>query len=117
MEQTFRYCPWCAAPQRLKITEFFHPHPAIADSDGRLLRISRYLGDREGEQHVRLRVWQDLGSERTRTKAAISIDEAEAGPTRLVPSRERATAASAAALLSPPPTWNATLRESNPRSF
>jgi hypothetical protein len=79
MEQTFRYCPWCAAPQRLKITELFHPHPAIADSDGRLLRISRYLGDREDERHVRLSVWQDLGSERTRTEAAISIDESEAG--------------------------------------
>jgi hypothetical protein len=79
MEQTFRYCPWCATPQRLKITELFHPHPAIADGEGRLLRISRYLGERDDERHVRLSVWQDLGSERSRAEAAISIDETEAG--------------------------------------
>jgi hypothetical protein len=78
MEQTFRYCPWCAAPQRLKITELFRPHPAIADGEGRLLRVSRYFGDREQEGHVRLSVWEDLGSERSRAEAAISLDDGEA---------------------------------------
>ncbi|CAN5274003.1 hypothetical protein BH18ACT14_BH18ACT14_00110 [soil metagenome] len=71
--------PWCAAPQRLKITELFHPHPAIADSEGRLLRVSRYLGDREDERHLRLSVWEDVGSDRSRAEAAISRDEDEAG--------------------------------------
>jgi len=79
MEQTFRYCPWCAAAPATEDHGALPSTPAIADSDGRLLRISRYLGDREDERHVRLSVWQDLGSERTRTEAAISIDEAEAG--------------------------------------
>jgi hypothetical protein len=78
MEQTFRYCPWCAAPQRLKITELFRPHSAIADGEGRLLRVSRYLGDREEERHVRLSVWEDLGSDRSRAEAAISLDDDEA---------------------------------------
>jgi hypothetical protein len=79
MEQTFRYCPWCAAPQRLKITELFRPHSAIADGEGRLLRVSRYLGDREEERHVRLSVWEDLGSDRSRAEAALSLDDDEAG--------------------------------------
>jgi hypothetical protein len=78
MEQRFRYCPWCAAPQRLKITEVFRPHPAIADSDGRLLRVSRYLGEREAERHLRLSVWEDFGSDRSRAEMAISLDEDEA---------------------------------------
>jgi hypothetical protein len=41
--------------------------------------VSRYLGDREHERLVRLSVWQELGSERFRAEAAISVDEAEAG--------------------------------------
>jgi len=79
MEQKFRYCPWCAAPQRLKLTELFRPHPAIADGEGRLLRVSRYFGDREEERHLRLSVWEDLGSARSRAETAISLDEDEAG--------------------------------------
>ena len=62
MEQTFRYCRWCTAPQRLKITGLFHPHPGIADGEGKLLRISRYRGDRGEERHVRLSVWENPGS-------------------------------------------------------
>lgn len=79
MEQTFRYCPWCAAPQRLKITELFRPHPAIADGEGRLLRVSRYFGEREEDRHLRLSVWEDVGSDRSRAETAISLDEEEAG--------------------------------------
>ena len=78
MERKFRYCPWCAAPQRLKLTELFCPHPAIPDGEGRLLRVSRYLGDREEERHVRLSVWEDLGSDRSRAETAISLDGDEA---------------------------------------
>jgi hypothetical protein len=29
VEDRFRYCPWCAAPQRRKLVEFFAPHPAV----------------------------------------------------------------------------------------
>jgi hypothetical protein len=79
MEQTFRYCPWCSTPQRLKITELFRPHPAIADGEGRLLRVSRYLGEREEDRHLRLSVWEDVGSNRSRAETAISLDEREAG--------------------------------------
>jgi hypothetical protein len=78
--------------------------------------VSRYLGDREHERLVRLSVWQELGSERFRAEAAISVDEDEGGLPRSF-ARASHLAASAAASLSPPPSGNATLRQSNPRSF
>jgi len=40
IEERFRFCPWCASPQRTKIVEFFAPHPRDA---GKALRVSRYL--------------------------------------------------------------------------
>lgn len=74
----FRYCPWCAAPQRRKLVEFFRG----ADEDtGRALRVSRYLPERR----VRVSVWDDTGTAR----AAISLDDEEA--------------ARLAAYLAPPP--------------
>lgn len=63
----YRFCPWCAAPQRRKLVEFF----AGADADKRrALRVSRYLP----EQRVRFSVWDETG----RARAAISLDEDEA---------------------------------------
>ena len=63
----YRYCPWCAAPQRRKLVEFFRG--VDADSK-RALRVSRYLP----EQRVRFSVWDETG----RARAAISLHEDEA---------------------------------------
>jgi hypothetical protein len=78
MAQQFRYCPWCAEPQRRKLVEFFRG----ADADTRkALRVSRYLP----EQRVRFSVWDESGTAR----AAVSLDDKEA--------------ARLAAYLAPPP--------------
>jgi hypothetical protein len=63
----YRYCPWCAAPQRRKLVEFFRG--VDADSK-RALRVSRYLPERR----VRFSVWDETG----RVRAAVSLDEDEA---------------------------------------
>ena len=63
----YRYCPWCAAPQRVKLVEFFAGTGAEA---GRALRVSRYTE----EGHVRFSVWDESGV----AEAAVSIDEREA---------------------------------------
>jgi hypothetical protein len=69
IEDSFRFCPWCAAPQRRKIVEFF-PASSRVDSDaGKALRVSRYLVDR----HVRFSIWQD-----DKAVDAVSLDEPEA---------------------------------------
>jgi hypothetical protein len=66
-EAEYRYCPWCASPQRRKLVEFF----LGADQDaGRALRVSRCLP----EQRVRFSVWDETGTAR----AAVSLDETEA---------------------------------------
>jgi hypothetical protein len=67
LEARFRFCPWCGAAQRLKVVEFFWPHP---NSAGRALRVSRYLGD---EPQVRFSVWDDGVA-----RAAVSLGEDEA---------------------------------------
>jgi hypothetical protein len=71
--ERFRFCPWCAEPQRLKLVEFFRPHPI---DRGKALRVSRYLGE-PGAGHVRFSVWTDV-DEVARAEAAVSLDEAEA---------------------------------------
>ena len=63
----FRYCPWCAAPQRSKLVEFFG---GTGGDAGRALRVSRYVDER----HVRFSVWDESG----RAEAAVSIDDDEA---------------------------------------
>jgi hypothetical protein len=68
VEERYRYCPWCAAPQRRKVVEFFRAHERDA---GRALRVSRYLDER----HVRFSVWDESG----RAEAAVSLGEGEAG--------------------------------------
>jgi len=76
----FRYCPWCAAPQRRKLVEFF----LGVDADARkALRVSRYLP----EQRVRFSVWDESGTAR----AAVTIDEEEAAKlaTYLAPAPRR----------------------------
>jgi hypothetical protein len=63
----FRYCPWCAAPQRSKLVEFFGGTGAEV---GKALRVSRYMD----EGHVRFSVWDESGT----AEAAVSIEEDEA---------------------------------------
>jgi hypothetical protein len=63
----YRFCPWCAAPQRRKLVEFFRAHPRDA---GRALRVSRYLT----EGQVRFSVWNREGV----AEAAVSLEEREA---------------------------------------
>jgi hypothetical protein len=72
VEASFRFCPWCATPRRLKFVEFFRAHPDIDDS--RALRVSRYFGPEEADRHVRFSVWTDDTAE-----AAVSLPEDEAG--------------------------------------
>ena len=67
IEERYRFCPWCAAPLRLKLVEFF---AGIGDEAGKALRVSRYLTER----HVRFSVWDESGV----AEAAVSVSEAEA---------------------------------------
>jgi hypothetical protein len=68
VDDVFRFCPWCAAPQRSKIVEFFRAHPR---DGGKALRVSRYIA---GEPQVRFSVWDERGI----VQAAISLEEDEA---------------------------------------
>ena len=74
LEQNFRFCPWCATPQRLKVVEFFWPGHAVEGDRGRGLRVSRYLGTEGEPSHVRFSVWNEDGE----AEAAISLDPVEA---------------------------------------
>ena len=67
----FRFCPWCAAPQRLKLVEFFRARHT--EDVGRALRVSRYLHDDLDERHVRFSIWAD-----DRVQAAVSLEDDEA---------------------------------------
>jgi hypothetical protein len=67
VDESFRYCPWCAAPQRRKLVEFFRG----VDQDARnALRVSRYIP----EHRVRFSIWDENGTAR----AAVSLDDDEA---------------------------------------
>ena len=74
LEEAFRFCPWCAAPLRSKLVEFFRPHPLVESDAGRALRVSSYLGPSAEERHVRFSVWNEEGQ----AEAAVSLDEGEA---------------------------------------
>lgn len=66
-ETTYRYCPWCASPQRRKLVEFFR---GVDEDANRALRVSRYLPERR----VRFSVWDETG----RVRAAVSLEDEEA---------------------------------------
>lgn len=68
LEAAYRFCPWCATPQRRKLVGFFRAHP---HDDGKALRVSRYLIE---NPHVRFSVWSADGV----AEAAVSLDEDEA---------------------------------------
>jgi hypothetical protein len=72
VEQAFRYCPWCSAPLRIKVTELFE------GEDGRALRVSRYFKDADREAEVRVSVWSEAPDGRMRADAAVSLEEQEA---------------------------------------
>ena len=75
MGDAFRYCPWCAAPQRLKLVEFF---PARSTAEGsKALRVSRYLHDDLDERHVRFSIWEATPDD-ARVEAAVSLEDDEA---------------------------------------
>ena len=73
VEDRFRYCPWCAAPQRRKLVEFFAPHPAVDADAQKALRVSRYFGDDETAPQVRFSIWSVDSAE-----AAVSLSPEEA---------------------------------------
>ena len=72
VESAFRFCPWCAAPQRLKVVEFFAAHPGT--DPGKALRVSCYLADDPSERHARFSIWDVSGM----VEAAVSLTESEA---------------------------------------
>ena len=73
VEDRFRYCPWCAEPQRRKLVEFFAPHPAVERDAHKALRVSRYFGDEETPAQVRFSIWAVDAAE-----AAVSLSPEEA---------------------------------------
>jgi hypothetical protein len=72
VDRAFRYCPWCSAPLRLKVTELFR------GEDGRGLRVSRYFADDDNESQVRVSVWSEASDGGMRADAAVSLGEEEA---------------------------------------
>jgi hypothetical protein len=73
VDDRFRYCPWCAAPQRTKLVEFFAPHGGVLQDAGKALRVSRYFAGCGRPAQVRFSIWEGEGA-----TAAVSLDEAEA---------------------------------------
>jgi hypothetical protein len=76
VERSFRFCPWCAAPLRLKVTELFPGLPG-PDEEGRALRVSRYFADDERDPELRISIWSDVHG-RMLADAAVSLDDEEA---------------------------------------
>ena len=73
VEDRYRFCPWCAAPQRRKLVEFFAPHPGVPGDATKALRVSRYFGDDATVPQVRFSIWNVDAAE-----AAVSLSPEEA---------------------------------------
>jgi hypothetical protein len=73
IEEAFRFCPWCSAPLRIKVTEFFR-----GADESKALRVSRYFGDEDDPPQVRFSVWSDAERGGLRVDGAVSLDEEEA---------------------------------------
>ena len=73
VEDRFRYCPWCAVPQRRKLVEFFAPHPEVPGDTSKALRVSRYFASDDTPPQVRFSIWDVDVAE-----AAVSVTEEEA---------------------------------------
>jgi len=72
VDRAFRYCPWCGAPLRIKVTELF------GGADGKALRVSRYFGGEGDEPQVRVSVWSEALGRHLRADAAVSLTDDEA---------------------------------------
>ena len=70
VEDSFRFCPWCAVPQRSKFVEFFAPHPGMPGDAGKALRVSRYFGSDERPPQLRFSIWSGESAD-----AAVSLSE------------------------------------------
>lgn len=75
LDEQFRFCPWCGAPQRLNLVEFFPAHPLVEGDRDKALRVSRYL-DGDLLRHVRFSVSSDRGRT-ARADAAVSLEQDE----------------------------------------
>ena len=86
LEAAYRFCPWCAAPQRRKLVEFFAPHPGVPADSLKALRVSRYFRDDDTVPQVRFSIWNNDVAD-----AAVSLteDEAERVAAFLSPPRPR----------------------------
>ena len=73
VEDRFRFCPWCAAPQRTKVVELFAPHPFVPADAAKGLRVSRYFGDQDRPPQLRFSIWSGESA-----AAAISLTPEEA---------------------------------------
>jgi hypothetical protein len=73
VEDSFRFCPWCAVPQRSKLVEFFAPHPGMPGDAGKALRVSRYFATEERPPQLRFSIWSGDSAD-----AAVSLTEEEA---------------------------------------
>jgi hypothetical protein len=73
VDTAFRFCPWCAAPARRKLVEFF-PARVFPGEIGKALRVSRYFPDSDQEGHVRFSVWNETGV----AEAVVSLAEVDA---------------------------------------
>jgi hypothetical protein len=72
VDRAFRYCPWCGAPLRIKVTELFQ------GAEGKALRVSRYFADEEREPEVRVSLWSETLGRNLRAEAAVSLSDQEA---------------------------------------
>ena len=72
VDRAFRYCPWCGAPLRMKVTELF------GGVDGKALGVSRFFADEDQEPQVRVSVWSEALGRHLRADAAVSLTENEA---------------------------------------
>src|SRR4051794_35646227 len=86
VEDRFRYCPWCAAPQRTKLVQWFGPHPDVEADPAKALRVSRYPGDQVRPPQLRVSIWDG-----DTAAAALSLTEDEAARLAafVAPPRER----------------------------
>jgi hypothetical protein len=73
VEDRFRFCPWCAVPQRSKLVEFFAPHPGKPGDARKALRVSRYFASEERPPQFRFSIWSGDTAD-----AAVSLSEEEA---------------------------------------
>jgi hypothetical protein len=68
VDREFRYCPWCGAPLRIKVTELF------GGADGKALRVSRYFGDEDTPAQLRFSIWSGESADAV---ISLSTEEAE----------------------------------------